>query len=96
MGCNCKNKVDAINQKYGDGGKSENTKVNPLLKILEIIMQIGFGIICGAIIIVMIVPMLVYIIFCIINNAIFIYNNTFKTKQITAYRTILLKSKPFN
>ena len=52
MGCNCKNKVDAINQKYGDGGKSENTKVNPLLKILEIIMQIGFGIICGAIIIV--------------------------------------------
>ena len=33
MGCNCKNKVDAINQKYGDGGKSENTKVNPLLMI---------------------------------------------------------------
>ena len=65
MGGNCKNKVDAINQKYGDGGKSENTKVNPLLKILEIIMQIGFGIICGAIIIVMIVPMLIYIIFCI-------------------------------
>ena len=28
MGCNCKNKVDAINQKYGDGGKSENTKEN--------------------------------------------------------------------
>ncbi len=65
MGCNCKNKVDAINEKLGDGGRTENNKTNPLLKILEIITQIGLGIVCGAIIIVMIVPMLIYVIFCI-------------------------------
>lgn len=64
MGCNCKNKVDAINKKYGDGGDNKQ-KTNPLMKILEFIMQIAFGILCGAIIIVMIVPMLIYIIFCL-------------------------------
>lgn len=64
MGCNCKNKIDAINKNLGDGGE-ENKKTNPLMKILEFIMQIGFGILCGAIIIVMIVPMLIYIIFCL-------------------------------
>jgi hypothetical protein len=64
MGCNCKKTVDKINEKYGDGGKDIN-KINPFLKILHFIMQILFGILCGAIIIVMIVPMLVYVIFCL-------------------------------
>ena len=64
MGCNCgKNKINAINEKYGD---SDNTKkTNLFMKILEFITQVCFGILCGVIIIVMIVPMLIYIIFCL-------------------------------
>ena len=34
MGCNCgKNKLDAIEKKYGDG-VSDDGKLNPLLKII--------------------------------------------------------------
>lgn len=63
MGCNCKNKVNAIDKKYGDGN---NTKQETILKkIINFILQLGFGILCGIIIIVMIVPMLIYVIFCI-------------------------------
>lgn len=63
MACNCKKQIDRINEKYGDGDNTE-VKLNPLLRILQFILQIGFGILCGAIIIVMIVPMLIYVIFC--------------------------------
>lgn len=63
MGCNCKNKVDAINKNYGNGGE-DNDRTNIFAKILQFIAQIAFGILCGAIIIVMIVPMLIYIILC--------------------------------
>ena len=63
MGCNCKKKIDVINEKYGDGGK-DSEKLNPLFKVIQFIAQIAFGILCGAIIIVMIVPMLIYIILC--------------------------------
>lgn len=65
MACNCKKKVDLINEKYGDGGKDNTWKNNPITKIIQFIAQFAFGIICGAIIIVMIVPMLIYVIFCI-------------------------------
>lgn len=64
MACNCKNKANAINEKYGDGDNG-SIKKNPLIKITEFILQIAFGILCGAIIIVMIVPMLIYVILCI-------------------------------
>lgn len=64
MACNCKKQLDHINEKYGDGGK-DSDKVNPFMKVIEFIAQIVFGIFCGAIIIVMIIPMLIYIIFCI-------------------------------
>lgn len=64
MGCGCKNKANAIREKYGDGGEIDK-KPSPLMKILEIIMQFAFGILCGVIIIVMIIPMLIYLIFCL-------------------------------
>ena len=65
MACNCKKKVDLINEKYGDGGKDITWKNNPITKIIQFIAQFAFGIICGAIIIVMIVPMIIYVILCI-------------------------------
>ena len=81
MGCNCgKNKIKQINEKYGDGN-DETRKANPLVKIFEFIMQIAFGILCGAIIIVMIVPMLIYVILCIMFGR----DANFKIKDITKY-----------
>ncbi len=64
MGCNCKKKLDLIDAKYGDGGVSNN-KTNPLVKILEFILKFLFGILCGGIIIIMVIPMLIYIIICL-------------------------------
>lgn len=81
MGCNCgKNKLNAINEKYGDGSINE-TKSNPFIKMLEIIAQLGFGILCGAIIIVMIVPILIYVILCIMFGK----QATFKLKKINKF-----------
>lgn len=67
MGCNCKNKYKGF-EKLAYGGKStdEKKKFNWFEKILKVLLQIGFGILSGAVIIIMIVPMLVYIIGCLI------------------------------
>ena len=35
MACNCKKKVDLINEKYGDGGNDNSQKNNPIAKILD-------------------------------------------------------------
>ena len=80
MGCNCKNKANAIAEKYGDGSQ-EVGKRNPFMKIMEFVMQIAFGIFCGAIIIVMIVPMLIYVIFCIMFGK----DASFRIKDFTKY-----------
>ena len=80
MGCNCKNKANAIAEKYGDGSQ-EVEKRNPFMKIMEFVMQIAFGIFCGAIIIVMIVPMLIYVIFCIMFGK----DASFRIKDFTKY-----------
>ncbi len=69
MGCNCgKNKINKIAEKYGDEGTITEKEVNPLLKIpqniLRFVLQFAFGLLCGAIIIVMLIPMLIYIILC--------------------------------
>ena len=69
MACNCKNKYKTM-EKYADGnndgGKSE--KLNPFMRILQILLQLVFGIFCGVVIIIMIVPMLIYIIGCLITG----------------------------
>jgi len=80
MGCNCKNKVDAINKMYGDGDNMDK-KTNPFIKILEFIARIIFGILCGAIIIVMAVPMLIYVILCIMFGR----QANFRIKDVSKY-----------
>lgn len=68
--CNCKNKYKKM-EKYADGSDSHqdsDKKLNPFMKILQILLQICFGIFCGVVIIIMIVPMLLYIIGCLMTS----------------------------
>jgi hypothetical protein len=65
MGCNCKNKVNAINEKYGDGGISDKMEKNLLFRLIAFISKIFFGILCGVIIIGMAIPMLLYVTLCL-------------------------------
>ena len=37
MACNCKKKVDLINEKYGDGGNDNTWKNNTIPKIIQFI-----------------------------------------------------------
>lgn len=69
MPCNCKNKYKSM-EKYadGNGGSSKSEKLNPFMRILQILLQLVFGIFCGVVIIIMIVPMLIYIIGCLITG----------------------------
>lgn len=69
MPCNCKNKYKKAVE-YADDGNSvqEEEKLNLFSKILKILLQLCFGIFCGAVIIIMIVPMLLYIIGCLITG----------------------------
>lgn len=66
MSCNCKKKINVIDKKYGDvGNSSGEEKLRPLLMVILFITQILFGLLCGAIMIVLIVPMIIYIIICL-------------------------------
>lgn len=66
MSCNCKKKAEIIDAKYGDGNLYWFTqKLNPILRIIQFFAQMIFGIFFGVIIIVMAVPMLLYVILCI-------------------------------
>lgn len=70
MACNCKNKYKKM-EKYADSGSSQvnnEKKLNPFMKIMQILLQLCFGIFCGIVIIIMIVPMLIYIIGCLITG----------------------------
>lgn len=70
MACSCKNKFKQM-EKYSDEGVSQHNskeKLNPFKKILQILMQLCFGIFCSVVIIIMIVPMLLYIIICLITG----------------------------
>ena len=78
MGCNCKKQVNFINQKFGDG---QQQKVTPLQKILNFFAQIFFGILCAVIIIIMAIPMLIYIIICVIFGK----QANFKVKNLNKY-----------
>lgn len=80
MGCNCKKQIDIINQKYGDGSH-DKLKDNFLMKILIFFMKIIFGIICGGIIIVMVIPMLIYIILCLMFGK----EATFRLNKLNKY-----------
>lgn len=62
--CACKRKFKRFAKKYGDNGEECEYKPSVLLKIIKFILQIPFGLLIGGIIIVVIVPILLYIIFC--------------------------------
>jgi F0F1-type ATP synthase assembly protein I len=84
MSCNCKNKAKKMERYSEDTMNGDTKKIkNPFLKILEILLQICFGIFCGIVIIIMIVPMLLYIIGCLITGkeAHFNIRNIFKKKK---------------
>ena len=55
---------------YADEVPSEgnSSKKNIFSRIFQILMQLCFGIFCGAVIIIMVVPMLLYIIGCLITG----------------------------
>lgn len=80
MGCSCKNKANLLDTKYGDGNNEKNETF--LLKILNFILQIAFGILCGAIIIVMGVFVLFYVVGCIIIGR----QPSFKIKNIEKFK----------
>ena len=67
MGCNCKRKADAIAD--AAGGYQENEEHGWLWKIGMIPVQLVFGIICFALIIVMVVPFLLYLLFCLVTGS---------------------------
>jgi len=80
MRCNCKKKVDKINEKFGDGGKDSENEFF-LLKVLRFIIQMLFGILCGLLIIVMAVPMLLYVIICMMFGK----EPTFRIRNLKNY-----------
>lgn len=69
MGCNCKKTYENMS-KYADGGESvkERKKFNIFSKLFLFLLQICFGFLCSVVIIIMIVPMLLYIIGCLITG----------------------------
>lgn len=68
MGCNCKKKVEMIDRKYGDDGGYDGPEHNIFQKIMYGFLQFFFGIFFAAILIVMVIPMLIYLIFCIVTG----------------------------
>lgn len=67
MGCNCK-KTQKTFGKLADGVEEQNNteEIGLLERLVNIVMQFIFGLIVGAILLVCIGPMLVYIIGCLV------------------------------
>lgn len=67
MGCNCKKTYDKM-EKYSDGYNPEynDDSESLMYKILKIFSQILFGIFAGSIVIIIIIPMIAYLIVCLI------------------------------
>lgn len=62
MACNCKKKYETLKQYADNNPDLEKVVNNPFMKILRFVLQIGFGILCGAVFIVMVIPFLIYVI----------------------------------
>lgn len=65
MGCACKKDLKKF-EKYADGKIILDNNTTWYSKIIQAILQFGFGIIAGAVVIVAVVPLLVYIIGCLL------------------------------
>ena len=63
MSCNCgKNKLRQISKKYGDDkGVNLMSSKNPVTKLIQMIMQLAFGLIIGCVMMVLVVPLIIYI-----------------------------------
>lgn len=66
MGCNCKRTFDKMKKYSDDYETNENRTENFIYKLIKILSQIFFGIFTGCIVIIIIVPMLLYLITCLI------------------------------
>jgi hypothetical protein len=65
MGCACKNDLKKF-EKYADGKIELEDNETLLGKIFQMILQFCFGIVAGAVIIIAVIPLLVYIIGCLL------------------------------
>ena len=68
MGCNCKSKTVVTSARLADGGPVDigsDGKLSFLQRLLKFLLQMLFGIVCGAVIIIMTVPLLLYITACL-------------------------------
>lgn len=64
MGCACKNKIKSI-EKYSEDNKDIQEDINIIMKVLQLCFQMFFGIFIGVIIVLVTIPLLIYIIGCI-------------------------------
>ena len=58
MGCNCKNKIAKIQEKYGNNGEPSN---NIIVKVFKIVLQAVFGLFLGCIMMIAAVPFVIYV-----------------------------------
>lgn len=63
MGCNCKKTYNKL-EKYSDNKINNNKGI--INNILNLILQIGFGILIACLFIIIIIPIIVYITICLI------------------------------
>lgn len=68
MGCNCNKKTIKKLEKYSDNDETFDDKKNIFTKVVEFILQILFGILMAVIFIIMAIPMILYVTFCLIFN----------------------------
>lgn len=65
MGCACKNDLKKF-EKYADGKIELDDNSKWYSKIFQMILQFCFGVVAGAVIIIAVIPLLVYIIGCLL------------------------------
>ena len=66
MGCKCKEKIDYIKALGDDAEERSESKLGFFGNIFKFLFRLVFGIICGAIIIIVAVPALIYVIICLL------------------------------
>lgn len=79
MGCNCRNKKDVFARLADE--MDDNKKKSIFVKILEKILTLLFGIFMGVLFIIMAVPLVIYVLICIIFGK----QPTLKIKNLEKY-----------
>lgn len=65
MGCNCKNEI-RIMEKYDENYQEEQEENNIFIHIVNFILRSFFGIIAGFFVIIAIVPLIIYVVVCLL------------------------------